>query len=248
MNETFAREHFPGEDPVGQRIAYDRAATPESTWYEIVGIVGDQHQGSPATPVRAEVFEHAAQEWYGAGLIVMPWLVLRTSTEALAAVPTVREVVRELDPRIPVAEVRPMREVWRASMRSERFVLVLLGAFGAAALLLAVVGVYGVTAQAARRRTREIGIRMALGADGPRVLGMMLRQGLALVVVGVAAGLAASLWAGRALGALLYGVEPSDPATLGAVAVVLSGAALVACWIPAWRALAADPVRSLGAE
>ena len=243
VNETFAREYFPGEDPIGQRIAYDRAATEESTWYEIVGIVGDQHQESPGTPARAEVFESRDQDWAREA-----WLVMKTSVEPLGVVPAVREALREMDPQIPIVDVRPLRDVWSASLTSQRFVLVLLGVFGAAALLLATVGIYGVTAQVARRRTQEIGVRMALGAGATQVLGLMLRQGLAVIGLGIAAGLGVALLATRALSSMLYGIEPTDPATLAAVVALLAGVALLACYVPARRATAVDPVMSLRAE
>ncbi len=243
VNETFAREHFPGEDPIGQRIAYDRAATEASTWYEIVGIVGDQAQVSPGVPPRAEVFENARQDWGRSS-----WVVVRAGVDPSTLVPGVRSVLKEMDPLIPLAAVRPLREVWRASMAREEFLLSLLTAFGVAALLLAGVGVYGVTAQAARRRTQEMGIRMALGARGADVLGLMLRQGVGVVGAGLAVGYAGALLATRSMTSLLYGVEPNDPGTLGAVGALLAAVALAACWLPARRATRVDPVRSLRGE
>jgi putative ABC transport system permease protein len=243
VNETFAREHFPGEDPLGQKIAYDRAATAESTWYEIVGIVGDQHQNSPGQPVVAEVFENRDQDWGR-----FSWIVMRTSMEPMSVVPVFRSVLREMDPLIPVASVRPLEEVWRTSMAREEFILTLLGIFGAVALVLAAVGVYGVTAQAARKRTQEIGIRMALGAAAPDVLSMLLRQALRVVGLGLAVGLVATLLTTRVLTTLLFGVAPTDPGTLAAVVVLLGGVALLACYVPALRATRVDPVRSLRAE
>lgn len=243
INETFAREHFPGEDPIGQRIAYDRAATDESTWREIVGIVGDQHQVSPAERPRAEVFESRNQDWGRDG-----WVVMKTSVDPLSVVPSVRDALAEMDPRIPLAEVRPLRDVWRDSMSRERFLLVLLAVFGASALLLATVGIYGVTAQATRRRTQEIGIRLALGAAAPDVLLLVLRQGAMLVGAGLVLGLGASLVATRALTTFLYGIEPTDPATLVSVAALLGAVGLAACYVPARRATGVDPVESLRVE
>jgi putative ABC transport system permease protein len=240
INETLAREHFPGEDPIGQKIAYERATTEESTWYEIIGIVGDQHQISLAQPVRAEAFESRHQDWNRFG-----WFVLRTTGEPMSVLPAVREVVSEIDPLIPIAAARPLHEVWRTSMAREEFILTLLTAFGVVALLLAAVGVYGVTAQAARRRTRELGIRIALGARTGDVMRLMLRQSMAVVAIGLAAGLAVSLIATRALTSVLFGIAPTDPATLVSVVVVLASVAALACYIPARRALALDPVRSL---
>lgn len=243
INETFAREYFPDEDPIGQRIAYDREPDETSIWYEIIGIVADQQQISPAQPARAEVFEHRYQDWART-----TWLVLRTSTDPVNAIPVVRSVLRDLDPLIPIARTQPMREVWRASMAREEFILTLLAVFGVLALLMATVGVYGVTAQAARRRTREIGIRMALGAGGRDVLGLMLRQSFTLVGAGLVAGLLVTLVATRALAGLLFGIAPNDPFTLLAVVGVLSLAAGIACYVPARRATALDPVRSLKEE
>ncbi len=244
INETFAREHFPGEDPIGQRIAYDRAATPESIWYEIVGIVGDQLQVTPSQPAHAEVFENRRQDWSRSG----DWFVVRTRGNTSTARAAVTSVLDEMDPLIPLAQTRPLREVWRSSMAREEFLLTLLGAFAATALLLATVGVYGVTAQAARKRTQEIGIRIALGAGGVDVIRMILGRGLVVVAVGLAIGVAAALVATRALGAFLYGVEPTDPLTLGAVVALLALVAAAACYVPARRATGVDPATSLRAE
>jgi predicted permease len=243
INETFAKEHFPDEDPIGKRIAYDRAATPESIWYEVVGIVGDQAQVSPGQPPRAEVFEFRDQDW---GRTV--WFVVRTEGETAGALAAARSVLREIDPLIPLAQARPLREVWRRSMASDEFILTLLGAFGALALILATVGVYGVTAQAAKRRTQEIGIRMALGAAEAQVVGMMLLQGMALVGLGLLLGLGVAVVASGVLETLLFGVAPNDPATLAAVVTLLAAVAAAACYLPARRATAVDPVESLRSE
>ncbi len=243
INETFARQHFPSEDPIGQRIAYDRAATEASTWYEVVGIVADQHQESLAIPPRAEVFENRDQDWGRSN-----WVVVRGEGDPVRLTPIVRSVLEELDPLIPLSTTRTLRDVWSGSMAREELVLTLLAIFGVVALLLSAVGVYGVTAQAARRRTQEIGIRIALGAGAPDVLRMMLRQGLVVVSLGLLIGLAVALVATRALSSLLYGVEPTDPGTLASVMAILGGVALVACYLPARRATTVDPVRSLRAE
>ncbi|MCI0433136.1 MAG: ABC transporter permease [Gemmatimonadetes bacterium] len=243
INETLAREHFPGEDPIGQKIAYDRAATPESFWYEIIGIVGDQQQQSPRVPARAEVFENRNQDWDR-----NEWIVMRTTSDPLSVLPVVRATLRELDPLIPIAAARPIREVWRTSMARDQLMLSLLGVFGAVALLLAAAGVYGVTAQAARKRTQEIGIRMALGAGNAQVLSLMLRRGLLLVGVGLVTGVLGALVLSRTVASIVFGVEPTDPATLATVVGFLGGVAALACWLPAWRATRVDPVRSLRAE
>lgn len=138
-----------------------------------------------------------------------------------------------------------MRKVWEESMAPETFILTLLSVFGVVALSLAAVGVYGVAAQAARQRTREIGIRVALGAGRPEVVGLMLRRSLVMVGIGLAAGLAVALVAARALGSVLYGVAPNDPLTLAGVVALLAAVAGVACWLPARWAARLDPVRTL---
>jgi len=236
VNETFAREHFPGEDPIGQRVAYDRVPDENSTWYEIIGIVGDQQQVSPGVPARAEVFENRNQDWARS-----LWVVIRGDGSPADVLAQFRAVLHEMDPLIPVAESQTLTEVWRRSMTRESFMFTLLFGFGAAALLLAAVGVYGVSAQAARRRTREIGIRMALGADRSTVLWMMLRHSLVLVGAGLGIGVLASLAASRVLQSMLFGVTPGDPATFAAVTLVLSGAAILASWVPARRATRQPP-------
>jgi predicted permease len=243
INETFAREHFPGEDPLGQHIAFDRVATPSSTWYEVIGVVADQAQVSPAQAPRAEVFEHRMQS-----VGRSQWIVMRVAGAPDAAVPVVRAVLGELDPTIPLTRVSPLEDVWRSSMAREEFILTLMGAFGALALVLSTIGVYGVVAQAARRRTREMGIRMALGAGSAQVQLLVLRQGLALAGAGVLLGVLTMLGAGRVLRGLLFGVAPNDPATLAAVGGLLTATALLACWVPAWRATRVDLVRSLTTE
>jgi len=243
VNETFAREYFPGEDPIGRRITYDRAPGPRSIWYEIIGIVGDQQQESLARPALPEVFENRDQDWGRNN-----WIVVRGAGDAADLIEPVRSVLGELDPLIPIARIRPLETVRTESMVGERSILLLLSAFGLAALLLATVGIYGVTSRAARRRTQEIGIRMALGARGKDVERLMLARGLAAVAVGLAAGLAASLIATRALSSLLYGVEPTDPVTLGAVVALLGSVAWLACWVPVRRATTADPLAALRSE
>lgn len=243
VNEQFAREHFPGENPLGQRIAYDRVPDEESRWYEIVGIVGDQHQVSPGQPARAEAFENRNQDWGRTAEVVM-----RTEGDPLSSVATFRDVLAELDPLIPMPRARPLRTVWRESTAQEEFILTLLGGFGILALLLASLGIYGVTAEAARRRTREIGIRMALGADRIGILRLMLRQGLLVVVLGMVVGLGASTVATRFLAGQLHGVQPHDPATLIGVVVLLGAVALLASLIPAHRSTKVDPVESLRAD
>jgi putative ABC transport system permease protein len=243
VNETFARKFFAEEDPIGKRIAYDREPTPASTWYEIVGVVGDQHQVSPGQAPVPEVFESRRQDW---GRTV--WVVMRTSVEPMSVVASVRARLREIDATIPMAKVRTLDEVRRESMAREDSVLGLFTAFGGLALLLAAVGVYAVAAQSARQRTREIGIRLALGATASDIARLVLGRGVVSVAVGLAIGLGATLAAARALESLLYGVKATDAGTIGAVALLLLAVGVVACWIPARWATRLDPVRSLKVE
>ncbi len=244
INETFAREHFrPDEDPIGARVAYDRAPTDESYWYEIVGVVADQHQVGLAQPARAEIFENRNQDWGRAN-----WVVVRGTGGPEVLLPVVRSVLVEMDPLIPIADAESIRDVWTRSMDREAFLLRLLGIFGVVALLLATVGVYGVTAQAARRRTQEIGIRMALGAAAPDVLRLMLGRGLAVIATGIVIGLLGAVLGGRAMSSVIFGVEPTDPPTLAGVTVLLAVVAALACYLPARRATRLDPVTSLRSE
>ena len=244
INETFARQHFrPGEDPIGQKIAYDREPTEDSYWYEIVGVVADQHQQTPRDAPRAEVFESRDQDWGRSS-----WVVVRGDGEPSDLTAAVRAVLGEMDPLIPIARTEVMGDLWNRSMAREAFLLKLLGIFGSVALLLATVGVYGVTAQAARRRTQEIGIRMALGARAADVVRLMLRQGVLVTGLGLALGLSGAFVGGRALSSLLFGVEATDAATLVAVSGLLGFVALVACYVPARRATRLDPVSSLRSE
>jgi putative ABC transport system permease protein len=236
INETFAATHFPGEDPIGQRIAYDRVPDSTSNWNEIIGIVGDQQQVSPSQEVRAEAFENRNQDWGRTN-----WTVIRSNLTTAETLAQFRDVLGEMDPLIPIADSRTLVEVWQGSMARESFMLRLLFAFGAVALLLSAVGVYGVAAQAARRRSREIGIRMALGADTPKVIRMMLLQSLGLVGLGLVVGTVASFLLAGVLQSMLFGIAPGDPPTLVAVVLVLAGAALLASWLPARRATRLSP-------
>lgn len=243
INEQMAEEHFPGENPIGQRVAYDQTPDENSNWYEIVGIVGNQHQNSLAQPARAEAFENREQDW-GRNMR----LVVRTEQDPMSVLPIVRSVLDEIDPLVPIAEPTSLRRVWRGSIAQEELILSLLGGFGLIALLIAAVGVYGVTARAARRRTHEIGIRIALGAARRDILKLVLLQGVGVVAVGIGVGLVAALLSTRAMSSLLFGVEPNDPATLIGVVVLLGGVALLASYLPAIRSTRIDPLSSLRAD
>jgi predicted lysophospholipase L1 biosynthesis ABC-type transport system permease subunit len=207
---------------------------------EIVGVVGDAHQFGVDAPAEPEFYlPHAQDPW--------PWLyaVVRTRGDPVALVRDAERAVWSLDPNVPVTSVRTMEGLLAGSLARRRFQMLALGAFAGVAVLLAVVGVYGVMAYLVARRTREIGIRVALGAGRGGVLRLVVGEGARLAALGVGLGLVASLGASRAVARLLYGVSPTDPLTFAGTAALLGGVALLACWVPARRAARVDPVRAL---
>lgn len=242
VNQEFARRYFPDESPVGHRVAFDREPDATSRWYPIVGVVGNVRQRI-ADPVEPEIVAHLAADTPG-----RPRIAIKTTVDPLSVVSAVRGAVGELDPNLPLVDVQTMDTVIGNATSRERILVQLLGIFAALALGLACVGVYGVAAQAATARTREIGIRMALGASRSSIVWSLLRQTGPVVIVGVAAGLGAAVVSTRFMSALLFGVRPTDPATLAAVVVLLGGVALVASYVPARRATTVDPISVLRAE
>ena len=245
INESMARQYFRDQNPVGARVRWARSEGVD--WITIVGVVANvRHFGLAVSeePAIYTPYAQSGQDW-------KRWseFVVRTPGKIDAAlVSQLKKMVWQVDPTIPVTQVRPMSEVLSVSLAAQRFNMLLLAIFAGVALLLASVGLYGVLAFSVAQRTREIGIRMALGAQGRDVLRLVLRQGLALSVLGVAFGIAASLVGTRVLRGLLYGVTPTDPVTFAAVALLLVTVALVACLIPACRALRVDPVVALRHE
>jgi len=238
VNETLARTAFPGEDAVGKRIGFSRPY-----WRTIVGVVADERQMGLSTTPRPEVFLPLYQAWDRNAVVVM-----RTRGRPDAALPVARGVLTELDPLIALERPRSMEQVVATDLARERFLLLLIAVFAAAAVLLATVGVYGVTAEASRGRTREIGIRLALGARASEVRDLVLRQGIEVVCAGLALGWGLALAGARLLESLLYEVAPTDPLTFLVVPVLLGGVALVACWLPARKATRVDPVEALRAD
>jgi putative ABC transport system permease protein len=174
--------------------------------------------------------------------------MIRAGQDPLSLAPGVRNSLHEILPSEPVGSIETLDHVIASSLKSRRFDAILLALFGAIALLIATVGVYGVISYSVAQRTNEIGIRMALGATRGRVMGMVLGQGLRLALAGVVVGLAASFWLTQLLRELLFGVKPTDPATFIGVSVVILGVALAACWIPARRATRVDPIIALRYE
>ena len=240
ISADLARRFFPNEDPIGKQIAIDWTdRNPD----EIIGIVGDVHQLTLDDEIRATTYWPPARFAY-------PWnsVVIRTTSDPARIVPEVAALVRQYDPTIALADVRTMDDVLSISAAERRLTMLLLSAFAGLALLLAAVGVYGVINYSVTERTREIGIRMALGAAQRTVMQMVLRQALTLVAIAVATGAAGAWLLTRLMTALLFGVRPSDPYTFVAVSVLLTLVAAVAAWAPGIRATRVDPVIALRAE
>lgn len=239
VNRTFAETYFPEGTPVGRRIAFDRSPTEDSYWYEIAAVVGDERMSFKDEPA-PEIIAHL----FGDVPSVLRWVVKGTDDPA-SLMPQIRAALADLDAGIPIRNIRTMDEIRRGGLSRERFVFVVFGALALCALLLSCVGVYGVSAQAARYRIREVGIRQALGATRSRILGEFLGAGMRWVALGLAIGLGGALLAGRVMESLLWGVRPSDPATLFGVLAILAGAGVLASYLPAWRASRQDPAAVL---
>ena len=244
VNQAFVRRYFEKEDPLGKRFTANvgpRTGGPKA--WTIVGVIGDTKQRGLASAITPEVTASALQ-WP----LFMMTVVLRTSVEPVSLVSAVRQQVSDLDKNLPVFGVQTMDAMLSAEVASQRFNAGALAGFAALAVLLAAVGIYGVMAYAVSQRTREMGVRMALGAGPGIVLRMILGQGLRLAAIGVGLGLAAAFALTRLMSGLLFAVKPSDPETFVLVTGVLLAVAVVACWIPARRATRVDPVIALRYE
>jgi putative ABC transport system permease protein len=251
INEAFARKYFPHEDPIGQHI--DHGVEGGLRGIEaIVGIVADFHDGGLAQPAGAMIIAPIAQvsDDYNAGYTnAQPifWLV-RTHGDPRPFIPAVTEQLRIASNGFPVAHIRTMDEVMGHSTARQGFQMLLLTIFGAVALLLAAIGIYGLMAYSVAQRTREMGIRMALGADRGTIRKLVVWQGMRLALVGVVAGIAASFGLTRLLSAFLFGVRPWDPAVFVTAPLLLTAIALIAVWLPAARASKVDPMEAVRAE
>jgi putative ABC transport system permease protein len=243
VNQALAERYFPGEDPVGARITFDRAPDAESVWREIVGVVGNVRDETLALEEAPTIYAPVLQE----NNLAMHLLVRSgTSPEALAEL--VRSRLRAIDPTVPLHDIATLEEVLASSMARERFLLALLAASAVVALALATVGIGGVVSESTAHRVREIGIRIALGAEARSVVGLMVREGMRPVVVGIAAGVAGAAVLARAMSGLLFDVEPLDPETFLGVAALMILAALLACFVPARAAAGVDASRTLRSD
>jgi predicted permease len=244
INEAAAQRYFPGVDPVGKRLR-EADAGPDDPWFEVVGVVGSTQNRGLDRPPDPEVF--ALHEQIGE-LNNQLLLVVRADGDPRSVLPAVREVVREMDPDQPIYAIQTVREAFTASASTRRATTLLLTIFGGFALLLAAVGIYAVVSFTVSERTREIGLRIALGADAARVRGLVVRQALAPVLIGALLGLALTIPLGAGLREMLFEISGSDPTTLAAGTAVLVAVAIAASVVPARRASRLEPVEALRVE
>ena len=243
VNETFARQSFPGREALGRWIQTGDPH-PDSEKLTIVGIVPDvKYTGLDAAPEPTIYVPFKQALWWRS-----MYLVVRTSGDPLAQVPGVRAAIAAIDPQIPLQEVQTMERLLGESVAEPRYRALLLGAFGALALVLASAGIYGVLSYTVSQRRRETGVRLALGARASDVMALVIRDGMRLALVGVAIGLALAIATTRLLGSILYEVSPLDPTTFGLMAVFLTAIAFLACAIPARRASRTDPMTAIRVE
>jgi putative ABC transport system permease protein len=244
VNEAMARRFWPNTNPIGHRIIHDLSIVPgQATTREVVGVVGDVRHFGLEQPSEPQMFIPHAQ---------MPWpsmaIVIRTPLDPQRVGPAVRQAVWNLDNTLPVPPMRPMEEAFAAAVGQPRFRAWLLGLFAATAILLAITGLYGTMAYAAQQRTREIGLRIALGATPQQATAPLLRSGLTLAIIGTLLGLGGSLGVARALRTMLFGVGVNDPAAIIGVPVAFIAVASIACYLPARHARRLDPLAAINAD
>jgi putative ABC transport system permease protein len=242
VNREFARRFYPGQEPVGRRVSLRQHPKAED-WTTIVGVIGDFRdeaaEAAPAPQIYTPYVQNTSNGFY---------VLLGTARDRAGLIGEVRREVAAIDPEQPIYAVKTFDQIVAASFGQPRFRATLLGGFGLLALALAAIGIYGVMAYSVAQRTREIGIRMALGAAAGDVLGLVLRQAVRLSVVAVAAGLVGSAALARGLASFLYAVRPIDPVTFASVALLLVAVASLAAWVPARRAARVDPIAALRNE
>ncbi|HET8669537.1 MAG TPA: ABC transporter permease, partial [Candidatus Saccharimonadales bacterium] len=237
ISESLAKSKFQDQDPIGQRL---RLGANDGPWSTIVGVVGDVKQTSLTVSQTNAVYMTNAQWRLFADRAL--WLVVRTNAEPATLAPAIRQAIWSVDKDQPVVRVATMDHRLASSAAERRFALILFEAFGFVAVVLVAVGLYGVLSASVTERTREIGVRLALGAQRRDVLYLILRQGLKLTLAGVSLGLLASWAVTRLLTKLLYGISATDPLVFGSVASLLTVVALLACYVPARRAMKVDPL------
>jgi putative ABC transport system permease protein len=241
ISESLAQARWPGQDPIGHTIQFGNMDG-DIRLLNVIGVVADIHENGLDAPPRPTVYVDLFQR-------PRPAITLTMLTDANTQMVTTaaRGILQEMNPEIP-ANFRTFQQVYSASLGSRRFNLILIAFFGTVALLLATAGIFGVMAYSVSRRTREIGVRVALGARSRDVLTMILGQGLRTIAIGLAIGLAGALALTRTMASLLFGVTATDPLTFAVVIALLVAAALLACYIPARRATKVDPMVALRYE
>ncbi|MEK7833887.1 MAG: FtsX-like permease family protein, partial [Acidobacteriota bacterium] len=250
INETMARQYWPNENAVGKRFK-NGPADSRHPWLEIVGVVADVRQMGVDKPAKAEMY-FPYRQIRSHAFYAPRDLVIRAKVEPASLpnslIASVREAIHAVDPNQPLSNIRTMDAVFGEHTRTRQMGMSLLTAFAALALLLAMLGIYGVLSYFVTQHTQEIGVRLALGAKAGNIFTMVLKRGLTLVGIGVAIGLAASFALTRLLQSLLFEVSATDPATYSVIVLLLLVVSLVACWIPARRATKVDPMIALRCE
>ena len=242
VDESLANSYWPNQDPIGKRLHVGGMQS-KAPWLTVVGVVRHVRNRTLEARSRIELYVPENQVPYN-GMT----LAIRASTSPLSLVPTIQREVASIDPDLPVYRVRTMNEVMGESLQRRRLALTLLGGFAAVALLLAAIGIYGITSNGVAQRKTEIGVRMALGANRRQVLGMIVRTGMTTIAIGLAIGVVLSLTLTRLMSSLLFSVHASDPLALAGAALVLIFAALIAILIPARRATMVNPMSALRYE
>ncbi len=244
INRSLAERYWPGESAVGKRLSFSLSHSREQDWFTVAGVVGDV-KDFPYSPAAEPSFYWPMTQDPIRGPM---FLAVRTAGEPSNLIEAVRGEVNALDKDLPLAEVKTLETIATTAVAGQRFTLWLVGCFAATALLLAAIGIYSVLSYLVAQRTHEIGVRMALGAQASDVLRLVIGEGTRLILAGVGLGLLASFALTRLLSRLLFEVSATDPLTFGAVALLLAGIALLACWLPARRAARVDPMIALRTE